>query len=1327
MRRLVTFRKKMNSIRMLVNRLRRMPLALTLAGLAAASNAVTLADSPLFSTVSVPGNVALALSVEWPTATTPSYPSTTAYSAASTYVGYFDPEKCYQYVAVDTGKEGKSDYSTSYFKPHSAASSHACASKAGTPLWSGNYMNWVSMQTLDVFRWALTGGYRTTDQVGKTILTKTYADKVGGGTKAPDKTLTSGVSGATPFDWTSVTTSIKNRGVAMFITGERVSKDGMGNTWGCVRGSPCLNSNDAIDYVAQSSYAGKDDSEKDSKKDSKKESASKADPETIYRLYINVQVCDPTVSLEGNCVGYGKDNYKPEGLIQTYSSTLRFAAFGYLDDSTVTRDGGVLRAPMKYVGPTQPVPGSRPVANPAAEWDPATGIMVTNPDKELAKSSSTSSGVEISQSGVMNYLNKFGLVSAGDKRYKNFDPVSELYYSTLRYFRNVGPVGAYSAKSGASAEEEKQYLDGFPVATEWTDPMLYSCQKNFVLGIGDVNTHRDGNLPGSSLWTGGQEPSTPPEVTDDYKKNGVDVTKSTKMVAQLEGLSSSIATKYMTGRYNTYYIAGLAYDAHTVDTRQDLPGEQTVNTYWVDVMEDQEFQAKNQYWLAAKYGGFTVPEGFSPYSASNDTSTLPTSSWHANTDSLTSLSGVVNERPDNYFAAYQGKAMLSGLSAAFAKMSTEAASTTTTAFSPLNRKTSAGGTTNYSASYDPKSWTGKVVASTLVANTDGTTTSTEKWDAQAILDSTAVGTRKIVTCCTASGAGLEFTSAALADAQLSSRTNVASFGSVPGVAADKQSSADFINYLRGDRTKEVKNGGPYRDRVHLLGDIVDSKLEVVGAPSFSYYEKYNPGYSSFKSTYASRDTIVYVGANDGMMHAFDGSISSSTRGTERFAYIPSFAYGDSATTSDRYFASYGLASLGNPAYSHHYFVNATPKQFDVDLGNARSSASAKAGTPDWRTLLIGGMGKGGKGYYAIDVTDPSKWQSASAVAGKVMWEFTDSRMGYTFGDAHVVKTAKYGWVAILPSGYNNSDGKGYIFLVNPNSGALLDAIPTPTGSTSSPINLAHIRAFINNYDDYTADAVYAGDLQGNLWRFDLTGTGTYPDAKLIAKVTNSDDVALPVTTPPLLGVDPTTKKRYVMVGTGQQLSDSDVNNGTLQAFYAIVDGTGDTGGFYTDTTLPTGYEFPLERKKLTAVTSFMSELGEDASPMGWYYDFSSSSKGVAERVNVEGDVALGMVAFSANLPNGDACSPGGSSRTFAVRFATAKSSLVDSAGSVEEYIADSNTTVDLLITKSPSDGQLSLTRGGVSTGMSSSVTNTSLENVLSKFKFLNWRELSTVD
>jgi type IV pilus assembly protein PilY1 len=1280
--------------RLIARKACRLLVCATVAAACGAASAVDLADQPPFASISVPGNVALALSVEWPTATTPSYPSTTAYSAASTYIGYFDPSKCYLYVHDSVNE------AASYFKPHSFATNHACASSASTPLWSGNYMNWASMQTLDVFRWTLTGGYRSTDVVGNTILTKTYADTEGSGNKAPDKTLTAGVSGATPFNWAEATTSIKRRGTTLLISGTntRVAPNTNNPTYGCIKGSTCLASNTAVAYSGHSSHQASD-------------SSLYADPAQVYRLYINVQVCNASVGVESNCVAYGKD-YKPEGLIQGYSSKLRFAAFGYLNDSTVTRDGGVLRAPMKSVGPTAAVPGSAAVTNGASEWDPATGIMLANPDSALAAETSTTSGVTITQSGVMNYLNKFGQVSSGGSRYKNFDPVSELYYSTLRYFRNVGPVAAYNDLSSGSGEQRKQWLDGFPVSTTWNDPVAYSCQKNFVLGIGDVNTHRDGNLPGSSLWTSGQEPSTPSEVTSDNVANGIDVTKSTKMVAQLEE-----------GRYNTFYIAGLAYDAHTVDIRKDLDGDQLVNTYWLDVMEDQVFVASNQYWLAAKYGGFRVPEAFSPYASSNGKNTLSLSDWYTSTDTLTASNGKAYQRPDNYFAAHQGSAMVSGLNAAFSKIAAEAGATATTAFSPITRKTSSAGMANYSSSYDPKNWTGKVVASTLVSSGSGAATMTDVWDAQAILQKTSPNDRKIVTCCTAAGAGLQFQAAALSAATLDPRTYYASFAQVPGLESESQSAANFVAYLRGDIKQELANGGAYRNRSAILGDIVDSKPSVVGPPSFPYGDQYNPGYSGFKSARASRDTIVYVGANDGMMHAFDGALTGSTQGTERFAYIPSFTYGESSSTSERYFATNGLAALGNPNYSHRYYVNATPKAFDANLGAAGGAAPGKS---DWRTLLIGGLGKGGKGYYAIDVTDPSTWTSEAAVAGKVMWEFTDDRMGYSYGDAHVVKTAKYGWVAILPSGYNNSDGKGYIFIVDPASGKLLQAIETPEGSTSAPINLGHIRAFINDYEDYTADAVYAADLRGNLWRFDLTAETGYGQPQKIAILTNASGDLLPATTAPLLGVDPTTRKRYVMVGTGQMLSPSDINSTTPQAFYAIADGTGDVGGFYTDKTLPEGYGHPLTRDDVTPVDNFKSELGDAASPMGWVYDFSTGSSGIAERMTVDGDVAIGMVAFSVSLPNGDACAPAGSSRTFAVRFATAKSALVNSDNSMVEFISDSSTTTELLFTKDP-EGSTSLTRGGSASSSTGAVTSSFVDPGLSGYRFLSWREISTVD
>lgn len=519
-----------------------------------AGNAVELADAPLFSTVTVPGNLALTLSVEWPTATTPAY--TIAYTYANTYLGYFDPDKCYKYNYNATTP------TSSYFSPYSKTTTHQCATAtAALQLWSGNYLNWASMQTLDTFRWVLTGGYRSTDTSTETRLTKTYAAV---DSNNPDKALTVGfVSGATPFPsatWNSVASRVRNLGIAMDLTR-----------------SGTLNGTGTVNYNGQYS--------------SSSTSSAYANPNTVYRVYINVKVCDPVVGLESNCVTYSAGS-KPEGLLQKYSQKLRYSAFGYYNDSTsgLQRDGAILRARMKYIAPTQPVPGSTAIANANSEWNSTTGTMVTNPDATDATSTisdAAASGwnVAINNSGVMNYLNKFGYSAQG---YKSYDPVSELYYTAIRYFKKLGNVKSYSSLTTAgNSATAAAWLDGFPAITDWygnddsKDPILYSCQKNFILGIGDVYAHRDANLPGSTL-TSGNEPPVPAEVTSDTTVN---VTTATNMVGMLEGYNNlgSTWTNCSGSRGNTFYIAGLAYDAHTRDIRADLTGNQTINTYWMDV------------------------------------------------------------------------------------------------------------------------------------------------------------------------------------------------------------------------------------------------------------------------------------------------------------------------------------------------------------------------------------------------------------------------------------------------------------------------------------------------------------------------------------------------------------------------------------------------------------------------------------------------------------------------------------------------------------------------------------------------------------------------
>ena len=1348
-----------------------------------AAGAASLADRPLFSTTNVPGNLMLALSVEWPTANTPAYLSTIAYNNATPYLGYFVPTKCYRYVYVSTNA------SASYFTPHSAVSgTGTCATTAFTHLWSGNYLNWASMQSLDIFRWALTGGDRTIDTATETILEKTRESNQASAGVFADKTLSASVNARTPFTATSLLSRGRSMGTfvqfstvdsaatctfnvnssrtvqftctpfagsaltcspgaglpatnsgtatctspigtsSMSCSTTRSGSGGNTYRFDCTITAPTVSlaantcsvtnrtysSNAAAGSCTTAGVAGDEDYK----------GTGVLMPAVRYKAQIRVKACDATGGgVESNCRAYGT-NYKPEGLMQEYAMQLRYGAFGYLNDGDVQRDGGVLRARMKSIGPNVPVPGSAAIANTNAEWNSTDGTLSVNPDTTDASdttSAATAAGyaVTVTNSGVMNYLNRFGKITSN--AYKSFDPVTEMYYAATRYFRNLGNVPSYTNLSGAGSQANlARWIDGFPVISSWNDPVQYSCQKNFILGIGDVNTHRDRNVPGSTI-TSTDEPAVPAEVTADTTVNA---TTANNMIGQMEGITGLGA--FTSGRNNSYYMAGLAYDVHTKDIRSDLRDSQTISTYWLDVLEGQTYLSKNQFWLAAKYGGFTVPSGFDPYATGNNTTTLGVGTWTTTGETV-----GADPRPDNYFVASNGASMVTGLRNAFARIVAENAAATSTAFSTTTANTTRTGTGSYATTYNPRGWTGDVIGSELTFDTNGDPVLTSRWNAAGLLDATLSTNRKIVTCCTSGGAGVPFRHTDMTATALASRTNLTSFGAVPGAAS--QDIAKYLSYLRGDRTQELGSGGVYRARTDVLGDIVGSRANPVGKPQFPYADQFNAGYGSFRSTYFNRKTVVYVGANDGMVHAFDGAMTGTTAGSELFAFVPSFAYGDSTAAPLR-----GLASLGNPNFVHHYLVDATAQNFDVDFNN---TSGATTTAPDWRTMLVGGLGKGGRGYYALDVTDPTSWTSETAVASKVLWEFTDSDMGYSFGEPRVVKTAKYGWTVLLSSGYSNSDGKGYLFLVNPRTGALLEKIATSEGSTTTPLDMAHLALFIPSTRDYTAESVYAGDLQGNVWRFDLRGTGTFAAPTKIARLTDAVGNAQPITTVPRVAVDSASSKRYVSIATGRLLDDSDVGSGQRQTIYVIADGTSTAGNFFTAATLPGSTSFPITRSQLNSNTNTLLGIGSTPlSSMGYYYDLEVASNGVAERVTVDMDIYQGTVAAAINLPNGDACSPAGSGRVVSLSLANGRTTLVttDAVTGVTSPVATVTFTspvtnlqfftvggqTDLLVGTGTNGGTNSSGVSGSAGGQVSRIKNEAASSTLRR---LNWREVQTAN
>lgn len=1158
-------------------------LALIL-GAAAATAQTSLADQPIFTSIAVPGNLALALSVEFPTAVSVAHKNA-AYSSASTYLGYFDPAKCYVYNpdAVETQR---------YFAPSSLTTNHTCVNK-----WSGNFLNWATMQTIDPFRWALTGGYRSTDTTSLTLIEKAWASGQGGTGNFPNRSLpnTATIASATPLNFSSLNMRIQGLGNKLWFSS------------GTVGTAPTNFTTPAA------AVAG-----------------------TTYEVSVRLRVCDASVGLESNCVQYSANNYKPIGLIQKYADKIRYSAFGYLNDNSLSRDGGVLRAKQKFVGPSQPVPGGLPTSNAAAEWDSATGIMLSNPNPTDAAVTATNFGVTISNSGVMNYLNKFGELTQSATSYKTYDPVGELYYTALRYYKNLGNVPEYTNMAGANTATKTTWADGFPVITNWDDPVQYSCQKNFILGIGDVNTHADRNLPGA---TGGSEPAKPGAVSADRT---VDALAATNTVGVMQGLGNSLGATQPYGgccNNNGALMAGLAYDANTVDIRPDITGKQTVQTYWLDVLETG-YKNNNQFYLAAKYGGFAVPEGFVPYPRTTD---ITQSWWYTTTDMVGS-----QPRPDNYFTAGQPDLMVAGLTKAFSSIASKL-NGYSTGFATATPQFSSTGVGSYSARYDASNWSGDVIGNTVSFNlTTNVVSSAQAWQFSTKLANQAAGTgwqsgRFIATYNTSSKAGVPFRIANLSSSQVSNLDTAYRSGS---------DSTDYLNYLRGDSSQEqgsavAGSSQAYRSRSNLVGDIVDAQLLVVGPPAYGFSEPANPGYAQFKSDYATRKTVVYAGTNRGMLHAIDGALTGSTAGTELFAYVPGATYDGPTGTP----ANNGLQSLGNPDFTHYNFVDATPIAADVDLGKTVGGSGT-----NWRTLLIGGLGKGGKSFFALDVTAPNTWTSESAVASKVLWEFTDSDMGYSLGQAAMAKTKKYGWVAIFGSGYNNADGRGYFFIVNPRTGALLEKISTGVGSPSNPAGLARVKPFFIDVTDGTADSVYAGDLLGNVWRLDLSGTpAAYPAPVRLAQLIDAASQPLPVTSRPTIAVHPKTNRRYVTVGTGRLLSGTDLGSAQGQRFYAILDGTGSA----FSQTQPNRSNYPVQTSDLKPLTDLSQPINLDLTRYaGWYVDLGTLSAGPGWRVIVDPISFYGSVSFAAMAPSSsDACNPAGNSRVYSIDLGSGQSLL----------------------------------------------------------------------
>ncbi len=1039
---------------------------------------------------------------------------------------------------------------------------------------------------------------------------------------------------------------------------------------------------------------------------------------TVSAYYVRVKVCDTSFPESAStCTIYGSSN-KPTGIMQENALKMRFGAIGYLRDNSATRDGGVLRSKMKDVGPMKAKPGEAPVTNTRAEWNAADGTYILNSDSADA----TATGFGVAQSGVISYLNKFGRQSG----YKGFDPVSELYAEALKYFKNKGATPEYSAGANAGM------ADGSPIITTWDDPIQFACQKNFIIGIADANTHKDKNLNGNTDRT--QEPAaTPASIDTDY--NVVTLTDAVGN-AEVPVMANLGAKRHCCD--GGEYIAGLAYYAHTQDLRADfdnLNGPQTIGTYFVDVREAGSAgttgDPRNQLWLAAKYGGFE--------DSNKDGLFQPAEKW-ANV-----AAGAVQGYPvpKNYFAANQPDKLANGLRDAFRDINSLNGAGAGAGLATTNVSETNADDGLYQVKFDTSGWTGSVKGFDITAVDDvtGTISISANWDAGTLLDTRATvagwHNSRIVATINGSGAGAVGKPFRLNDLTTNQKT------ALTPVVADQQ---EVVDYLRGDTSKYEQTlagvnipGGKYRTRKSILGDIVDAEALYVGAPNADYADDLNAGYSAFKTAKAGRKPMVYVGANDGMMHAFDAKVSSTnaTRGAEVFAFVPNAVYaGPTGTPSVN-----GITILKDTNYAHKYFVNATGNSRDIDFNKTSVTNTA---TPDWRTIYVSGLGKGGRSYFAIDVTDPGLFTSEANVAAKVMWEFTDADMGFSYGLPIIVKTRKWGWVVVLASGYNNLDGiaankgRGFIFILDAKTGLLLQKVGTPAGTATNPSGLAHLSGYTPSFAGYLTDEVYGGDLLGNVWRFDFTSaTADVPTpTTAFAIVKDDNDVVQPITTRPFIEYSADDLKRYVFVGTGKLLDTADTISPQAQHFYAIRDGLREKRYEATDTAtgiaLPSGVSFPIGKADLAVLSSTVTGLSAAqiiAKPMGWRYELKGTvtkvegtvTKIARERVNLQYSAGNNIISWTGNLPDISVCNPNGVSYLYATTYGTGKSRFrtvsaggvitlnenVSSSAVVKSQLVNRNGTTRVLITDQ--QGTPSLSGGAL--------------NTIGLPRQLNWREV----
>ena len=832
-------------------------------------------------------------------------------------------------------------------------------------------------------------------------------------------------------------------------------------------------------------------------------------------LPVVVRVCDSNTGEDAKfCVSYGNKR-KPEGLIQSNARKgARFAAFGFLYTRKDDVDGGVLRAPMRYL--TIPT-GMSSIPNSSkwntSEWNTNTGELNLNPNR-------ASEG----NSGVINYINKFGDI----KGYKDTDPSGELYYAAMRYLR--GKSAVYVPRSIPNDAK-----DGFPVHSHWDDPLKDGflsdskepmCRPNTIIWIGDTNTHYDNNLPN---WRLTYSPGTSwgGAIRDD---SSVDTQNKFEQIWKWEG--SPGGAWYLNRSLKEYQyrwtderrghspggVAGIAYWARINDTRPDIPGNQFQSNFIIDVLEgghsketagrqscsnaDDNCNYGNPWYWAAKYGGFDHGGNLTQAPSFTNPNDRP-ASWKANTSTAEEQRLFPKGMPKNFALGNSPDNMETALNRAFALTEkldrpSQAAPTFTTVPGQAVDLSNGRYADILSTTYDFAELTGDVLSDKYrLHSRTGIERGAANWSAARQLDAafhnSGYTSRKVYVRNKSNGF-VQFNTA-----------NKGQFASAV-TGAGSLSDNDVINYVLGDNSRE--NAGTARVRTSILGTLVNPTVAAVTAVP----PENRPAGCTYPSDPAGRGNNYVVSANDGMVHILNEN------GQEKMALMLS--------TALPYLSSYAT-----PGYVHRYLNDGVPVVTETCMSDGKA-----------HSVVVGTAGRGGAAVYAIDATDLS-----FPDANNLLWEFTsadDQDFGVAISTPAIAKDKNGKPIAIVSSGYKNTRNVGSIFILNVDKAKGASWSGNYQKITLGSRGVGPVAVYDTNKDGIP-ERLYVGDYDGNLWRVEYNqANNTWTPSKLFAG-------SAPITTKPdvqLIG-----GKTYVIVGTGQYLSQNALDSNQQNYVYGFID------------------------------------------------------------------------------------------------------------------------------------------------------------------------------